>query len=90
MKLLNTASNITNNMLNIIDNLNSNCIPKNPFLNYFRCRKYVSHIHNVAFIESAERLVHTRSILKVHYCRFENFRICACLYKSNTLKIPHS
>ena len=28
--------------------------------------------------------------LKVHKCRFENFPICLCSRKNNTLKILHS
>ena len=56
----NLASGIkdTNDMLNIIDNLNNNCIPENIFLISFDVLN-VSHIHNESGINSVEWLLKT-------------------------------
>ena len=48
----------TNDMLNIIDNLNNNCIPENIFLISFDVL-HVSHIHNESGINSVEWLLKT-------------------------------
>ena len=52
----------TNDMLNIIDNLNNNCIPENAFLISFDVVNVFPSIHNESGIKSVERLLNTRSI----------------------------
>ena len=54
----------TNDMLNIIDNLNNNCILENAFLISFDVVNMFPSIRNESGIKSVERLLNnTRSIL---------------------------
>ena len=53
-------------MLNIIDNLNNNCIPENAFLISFDVANMFPSIHNKSGIKSVERLLNTRSIVNPH------------------------
>ena len=47
--------------------------------------KCLGNTHNFLKIPGCEEF-----LLKVHYCRFENFRMCLGSCKNNTLKILHS
>ena len=49
-------------MLNVIDNLNNNCIPENAFLIRFDVENMFPNIHNESRIKSVKRLLNTRSI----------------------------
>ena len=53
----------TNDMLNIIDNLNNNCNPENAFLSNFDVVNMFPSIHNKSGIKSVECLLSTRSNL---------------------------
>lgn len=53
----------TNDMLNIIDKLNNNCIPGNTFLISFDIVNMFPNIHNESGIKSIERLLNTRPII---------------------------
>ena len=67
----------TNDMLNIIDNLNNNCIPENAFLISFDVVNMFPSIHNESGIKSVERLLNTRSILNPPtLCILEALRLC--------------
>ena len=67
----------TNDMLNIIDNLNNNCIPENAFLISFDVVNMFPSIHNESGIKSVERLLNTRSILNPPtLCILEAWRLC--------------
>ena len=64
-------------MLNIIDNLNNNCIPENAFLISFDVVNMFPSIHNESGIKSVERLLNTRSILNPPtLCILEAWRLC--------------
>ena len=64
-------------MLNIIDNLNNNCIPENAFLISFDVVNMFPSIHNESGIKSVERLLNTRSILNPPtLCILEVLRLC--------------
>ena len=66
----------TNDMLNIIDNLNNNCIPEKKFLISFVVVNMFPSIHNESAIKSVERLLITRSILNPPtLCIFEALRL---------------
>ena len=64
----------TNDMLNIIDNLNNNCIPENIFLISFDVVN-VSHIHNESGINSVERLLKTSVLNLPTLCILEALRL---------------
>ena len=49
-------------MLNVIDNLNNNCIPENAFLSCFDVENMFPNIYNESGIKSVKRLLNTRSI----------------------------
>ena len=67
----------TNDMLNIIDNLNNNCIPENAFLISFDVVNMFPSIHNESGIKSVERLLNTRCTLNPPtLCILEALRLC--------------
>ena len=64
-------------MLNIIDNLNNNCIPENAFLISFDVVNMFPSIHNESGIKSVERLLNTRCTLNPPtLCILEALRLC--------------
>ena len=67
----------TINMLNIIDNLNNNCIPENAFLISFDVVNMFPRIQNESEIKRVERLLNTRSILNPPtLCILQFLRLC--------------
>ena len=67
----------TNGMLNIIDNLNNNCIPENSFLISFDAANMFPSIHNESGIKSVEHLLNTRSnLIPPTLCILEALRLC--------------
>ena len=75
----NLPSRITdkNDMLNIIDNFNNNCVPEMAFLINFDVVNMFPSIHNKSGIKSVERLLNTRSILNPPtLCILEALRQC--------------
>ena len=90
----------TNDMLNIIDNLNNNCIPENAFLISFDVVNMFRRIQNESEIKRLEPLLNTRSNLNPTFCILQVLRPCLecnnfvfnnkfCLQTDGTTQDPH-
>ena len=73
----------TIDMLNIIDNLNNNCIPENTFLISFDVANMFPSVHNESGIKSVESLLSTRSILNLPNLCF----LKLCIYVWNVIAL---